>query len=218
VPTKRPREKAAPAVVEHPGQVMRTTGTQTVALTFDDGPDPRYTPRLLAMLRQHGVKATFCVIGVNVHSHPELIQAIVRDGHSLCNHTWQHDLRLGTRSREAIAADLQRTNAEIHRAVPGVPIRYFRHPGGNFTPAAVQVAADLGMASVGWTVDPSDWNTPAYGGGMTGHIISNVEAQTGPGGIVLSHDGGGDRGATMNAYQTLLPWLAARFTLVRLPD
>jgi peptidoglycan/xylan/chitin deacetylase (PgdA/CDA1 family) len=197
--------------------VLKTTGSAGVALTFDDGPSPEYTPQILALLRKHGVKATFCLIGVNVRSHPDLVQAIVRDGHTLCNHTWSHDLNLGRRSPEEIRSDLRRTSDEIHAAVPGAPIKYFRHPGGNFTPAAVKIAREMGMTSIGWTVDPRDWETGRQGSAMTGHIVAAVERYTTAGAIVLSHDGGGDRHWTVEAYQTLLPWLAQRFKLVAMP-
>ncbi|MET7395493.1 polysaccharide deacetylase family protein [Dactylosporangium sp. NPDC005572] len=198
--------------------IHRTTGTAAVALTFDDGPGPE-TPRLLAMLREQGIKATFCVIGVNVQEYPQYVQEIVRDGHTLCNHTWKHDTSLGKKSADKIRADLQRTNDEIHKAVPDVPIKYFRHPGGNFTPAAVQVATELGMVSIGWTVDPFDWNLQKWKGQqMTNHIIATVRNNTKPGAIILSHDGGGDRSATIAAYKTLLPELKAKFTLEALPQ
>ncbi|MEU7865810.1 polysaccharide deacetylase family protein [Dactylosporangium sp. NPDC049140] len=197
--------------------IIRTTGDATVALTFDDGPGPD-TPKILQMLRDQGIKATFCLIGVNVQEYPQYVQAIVKDGHTLCNHTWKHDESLGKKSADVIRADLQKTNDEIHKAVPDAQIKYFRHPGGNFTPTAVQIASDLGMKSIGWSVDPSDWNTKKWSGQqMTNHICSNVRNNTKPGSIVLSHDGGGDRSATMAAYKTLLPELKGKFTLVALP-
>lgn len=198
--------------------IMRQTGGAQVALTFDDGPSAD-TPRLLAMLRQHDIKATFCVVGVAVQEFPQYVQEIVKDGHTLCNHTWKHDDKLGRKSADTIRADLQRTNDEIRKAVPDAQIKYFRHPGGNFTPSAVQIAADLGMVSLGWTVDPSDWNTKKWPGDqMTQHIITCVRNNTKPGGVILSHDGGGDRSATLAAYKTLLPELKQQFTLVAMPN
>jgi peptidoglycan-N-acetylglucosamine deacetylase len=201
-----------------PGGIIRGTGSAAVALTFDDGPGA-YTPQILALLRQYHVHATFCLIGVNVAANPGLVQAIVRDGHTLCNHTWRHDLNLGSRTPAAIRADLQRTNDAIHRAVPGVPIRYFRNPGGLFTPGTVAAARELGMASLGWNGDPSDWNVKAYPPGptMTGHIVAYVRAVMRPGMVLLSHDGGGDRSGTVAAYRILLPELLARYELVALP-
>jgi peptidoglycan-N-acetylglucosamine deacetylase len=204
-----------------PGTVARTTGSDAVALTFDDGPGDQ-TLAILALLRENGVKATFCLIGIHVRERPDLVQAIVRDGHTLCNHTWLHDMRLGQRSAAEIRSDLQRTSDEIHRAVPGVPIKYFRHPGGMWTPAAVSIAQEMGMTSLGWDVDPSDWNVAGWspGASMTNHIIGNVEQHVHPGAIVLSHDAGGDRSSTVAAYRTLLPYLLneRHLSLVPLPN
>jgi peptidoglycan/xylan/chitin deacetylase (PgdA/CDA1 family) len=197
-----------PAAIFTPGVVAKTTSTDGVALTFDDGPDNQTMP-MLNLLRTWGVKATFCVIGSNVREHPGLVQAIVRDGHTLCNHTWNHDLGLGQRSADEIHADLQRTTDEIHKAVPGVPVKYFRHPGGNWTPTAVQVAQEMGMAPIDWDTDPTDWDTAAYavGPAMISQIVETVEQGVQPGSIVLSHDGGGDRTSTVAAYEKLLPYL-----------
>jgi peptidoglycan/xylan/chitin deacetylase (PgdA/CDA1 family) len=213
VPASAPVPAVPSSPPVSPGQppaatVLRETGSADVALTFDDGPDAQ-TPAILGLLRQYRVKATFCLIGVNVQARPDLVQAIVRDGHTLCNHTWHHDMALGTRSPDAIRADLQRTTDEIHKAVPGAPVRYFRHPGGKWTPAAVSVAHDLGMTSLGWDVDPGDWNLPAWPSreALTQHIVTNVRAHVHPGSIVLSHDGGGVRTATVDAYRQLLPYL-----------
>ncbi|GEM_PF-1238438 len=215
VPVVRSAARSWPPV--GPDGIARTTGTADVALTFDDGPGAN-TPQILAALRTYGIKATFCVIGVYVMANPGLLQAIVREGHTLCNHSWRHDLALGTHSPAAIREDLQRTNDEIHKVVPGVPVRYFRHPGGNFTPNAVSVARELGMISLGWAVDPWDWNLSAYppGAAMIEHIVS-VLIRTGPGAIVLSHDGGGDRSSTVTAYRILLPYLRDRYPLIDLP-
>jgi peptidoglycan/xylan/chitin deacetylase (PgdA/CDA1 family) len=195
-----------------------TTGTADVALTFDDGPSD-FTPKLLDLLRQNGIKATFCLIGVNVRDHPDMVKQIVKDGHTLCNHSWKHDLKLGNETADQIRADLQATNDEIHKIVPDAPIKYFRNPGGNFTTESVEVAKELGMASIGWSVDPTDWNTEKYTDGpkMTNHILATVRNHTKAGSIVLSHDGGGDRKSTMAAYKTLLPELKSKFTLTALP-
>ena len=216
VPTPDP--STPPVLTPDPLAVLHNTGRPQVALTFDDGPDGA-TPQILALLRQHRVKATFCVIGVNIHSNEDKLRQIVADGHTLCNHTWSHDLRLGTRNPEVIRSDLQRTNDEIHRVVPGAPIRYFRHPGGNFTAAAVAISRELGMTSISWDVDPRDWEVKRYGsgGGMTNHIVNTVTSATRPGSIVLSHDGGGPRAATVAAYTALLPWLLDRYELFALP-
>jgi len=193
------------------------TGTSAVALTFDDGPDPVQTPRLLDLLATNHVKATFCLVGQNVAAHPDLVRRIVAEGHTLCNHTWRHSLTLGKQKPAEIRADLQRTNDAIHAAVPGAEIKYMRAPGGNFTPNFVKVAADLGMSSIYWQVDPRDWDHPA-GESDAAHrakVISAVKTQAHPGSIVLSHDYA--QPDTIAAYRTLIPWLQHRYQLIPLP-
>lgn len=189
-----------------------STGSPRVALTFDDGPDLRYTPQVLALLRQYGVKATFCVVGENAAEHPDLIRAIVAEGHTLCNHSWNHDIALGKRAATVIRSDLLRTNAAIRAAVPNARIAYFRQPGGAWTNPVVSACEQLGMTPLHWTVDPSDWQAPG-----AARITATVLGQTAPGSIVLMHDAGGNRAGTVQALQRLLPVLMTRFQLEALP-
>ena len=194
-----------------PYGTQKGTGSQAVALTFDDGPDPTWTPRILAVLREYRIKATFCVIGVHARDHPDLIRAIVQDGHSLCNHSWDHNLYLGQASWEELQRNLERTNAAIRHAVPDAEINYFRQPGGNWTQRSVSVARAMGMSPLHWSVDPQDWRKPPAS--AISHTVVN---QTHPGAVVLLHDGGGDRSATYQAVQDFLPVLRERFWLVAL--
>ncbi|WP_425293460.1 polysaccharide deacetylase family protein [Micromonospora cremea] len=189
-----------------------TTGNTRLALTFDDGPDPRYTPQVLATLREFDVKATFCVVGENAQYHPDLIQAIVADGHTLCNHSWNHDVTLGNRSADVIRADLLRTNEAIRAAVPDAPIVWYRQPGGAWTYPVVSVAQQLGMTPLHWSVDPSDWEAPG-----AGKIAASVVKQVEPGSVVLLHDAGGERQGTVDALRRILPDLTQRFELEALP-
>ncbi|MFG1675499.1 polysaccharide deacetylase family protein [Micromonospora sp. NPDC049282] len=189
-----------------------STGSSRVALTFDDGPDPRWTPQVLALLSQYGVKATFCVVGENAESYPDLVRSIAAEGHTLCNHSWKHDVNLGKRSPETIRADLRRTNDAILAAVPNAHVAYYRQPGGVWTPQVMSTCANLGLTPLHWSVDPSDWKAP----GATA-IERTVRSQTEPGSIVLMHDAGGDRSGTVTALQRLLPELLGRFELEPLP-
>ncbi|MGC4836542.1 polysaccharide deacetylase family protein [Micromonospora vinacea] len=189
-----------------------TTGTPRLALTFDDGPDPRYTPQVLALLSEYDVRATFCVVGENAQNHPELVQSIVDAGHTLCNHSWHHDVGLGARSADAIRSDLLRTNAAIRAAVPNAPIVWYRQPGGAWTYPVVSVAQQLGMTPLHWSVDPSDWELPG-----ASKITATVLSQAEPGSVVLLHDAGGDRQGTVEALRRILPDLTARFELEALP-
>jgi peptidoglycan/xylan/chitin deacetylase (PgdA/CDA1 family) len=193
-----------------PARSMASTGDSSVALTFDDGPSDE-TAGLLDLLARYHIKATFCLIGEQVWHYREVVRRIVREGHTLCDHSWDHDESLGRRSAATIRADMLRTNAAIHRVVPDAKIMYFRHPGGNFTARSNRICENLGMRPLFWDVDPRDWARPGVG-----HIESVVGGQTHRGSIVLSHDGGGDRSQTMAAYRRLLPALAHRFHLVAL--
>ncbi|MBO4208294.1 polysaccharide deacetylase family protein, partial [Micromonospora echinofusca] len=189
-----------------------TTGSNQVALTFDDGPDPKWTPQTLELLRRYQVKATFCLVGQNAQRYPDLVRAIVAEGHTLCNHSWNHDLLLGSRSPQVIETDLLRTNQAIWAAAPGARVAYYRQPGGNWTYPVVLIAQELGMTALHWTVDPKDWNRPG-----AGSIAAVVTGSTVPGSVVLLHDAGGDRQGTIVALGTILPNLVRRFQLDALP-
>lgn len=192
-----------------PAGTVRKTGSDAVALTFDDGPWDD-TPAVLDLLAQHHVKATFCMVGRQVAARAGMIQRMVAEGHTLCNHSWSHDEMLRTRTHEQIRSDMQRTNDAIRAVAPGAVIGYFRAPGGNWSPDIVSIAASLGMTSISWTVDPRDWNGPGVQS-----IIHTVLTHTRPGGIVLLHDGAGPQ--TVTALRTILSDLAGRFTLIALP-
>jgi len=193
------------------------TGTSGVALTFDDGPYPEHTPQILDVLRDNGIKATFCVIGRNAHTYPDLIRRIHNEGHSFCNHTWRHDMELRSKDEGAIRDDLAATINAIREAAPSAKVGYFRAPGGYFDPRLVNIARSMGMTSIFWHVDTRDWEFSKYGRGepMVNHIVSSVQQSTRPGSIVLSHDN--LKPDTVAAYRYLLPWLKARFTLIALP-
>ncbi|MFU8872297.1 polysaccharide deacetylase family protein [Micromonospora sp. SL4-19] len=210
-PTTPPKPKLRPLPKTLPAGLKRGSGDRAVALTFDDGPDPRWTPQILDQLRAAHVTATFCLIGKQAQRHPELVARIVREGHQLCNHSWRHDLNLGRRPVAEIKADLLRTNEAIRAAVPDAQITWFRQPGGRWTPEEVSVARQLGMRPLHWTVDPQDWNHP-----NAKTIIKRVEAAARPGSIVLMHDGGGDRKQTMAACRHLIPDLKQRYGISRL--
>jgi peptidoglycan-N-acetylglucosamine deacetylase len=212
---------AAPGVAQGhhggPANSLMVTGTRGVALTFDDGPDPATTPQLLDLLAKHHVKATFCLVGENVKAFPDLVRRIADEGHTLCNHTWNHSLTLGKKKPAAIRADLEKTNAAIRAAVPGAEIKYMRAPGGNFTPAFVKTANELGMVSIYWQVDTRDWD---HSGGESdpahvANVVKAVKKQTSKGAIILSHDYA--QPDTIQAYRKLLPWLKSRYTLIPLP-
>jgi peptidoglycan/xylan/chitin deacetylase (PgdA/CDA1 family) len=205
------RSTALPGGGDGPSGSLRTTGTSAVALTFDDGPSPVWTPKVLALLKRYHLHATFCLIGEQVKEYPKLVARIVAGGHTLCNHSWDHDEFMYQRSTTYIRSELTRTDKAIRKAAPGATVRYYRQPGGNWSKRIVRVSRQLGMAPLDWSVDPSDWKRPP-----ASSIIANVKSNTGHGSIVLMHDGGGDRSHTYAALRTLLPYLSRRYDLIRL--
>lgn len=200
-----------------PGRSIRRTGNATVALTFDDGPDPVNTPALLDVLKENGVKATFCLVGFRARDYPDIVRRIAAEGHTLCNHSWQHLLNLAERDDSYLWWDLNRTNEAIRAAVPDAKIEYFRAPGGHFTDRLTSFSDRLAMKPIYWHVDDECWKVADYGKGqrMVDHITWVVQHQTRPGSIILSHDNA--KPHTVAAYRTLVPWLKSRFALAALP-
>ncbi|GAA4913085.1 peptidoglycan/xylan/chitin deacetylase (PgdA/CDA1 family) [Stackebrandtia albiflava] len=218
-PSPSPTESPEPVAVvpdeswSGPSGSMAVTGSDAVALTFDDGPSPAWTPHVLNTLRDWQVKATFCVVGTEVRANPELVKAIVADGHTLCNHSWHHETRLGHESATKIRRNLERTNDAIRDIVPDAYIGYYRQPGGQWTERVVRIAMEMGMVPLHWSVDPSDWDKST----RSSHIERNVLGHTSAGSIILMHDGGGDRRRTSDALGPILSELTSRFRLIALP-
>lgn len=209
---KRPKVNAP-----GPSGSQRGTGTDAVALTFDDGPDPDVTPKLLDLLKKYDVKATFCLVGHRVRDNKQLVRRIADEGHTLCNHSWQHLEDLRDRADKYMFRDLEATNEQLHKAAPGAPIKYFRAPYGNFSPKLVAFAAKLGMTALYWDVDDQCYLTAKYGtdAEMRKHMFNVVKRDTRKGSIILTHDN--RKPFTITAYETILPWLKKKFTLVPLP-
>lgn len=175
-----------------------------VLLSFDDGPDGRWTPRVLDILRDKGVKAMFCVVGAQAARHPGLVKRIHAEGHTLCNHTEHHDLRLPLRSPLHVTKEIEGTSHRI-RALTGAPPRFYRGPGGSMSPFIVSEAHRLGMRVLAWNVDPGDYRRPGAEN-IQDRIAVNMRA----GGVALMHDGGGDRSQTVAQLPGLVDRLLAQ--------
>jgi peptidoglycan/xylan/chitin deacetylase (PgdA/CDA1 family) len=215
-PTTPPPVVAAPKPKPKPAGggpfgSMQLTGHKQVALTFDDGPHPVWTPKVLDRLKATHVKATFCLVGSQVKKYPDLVKRIVREGHTLCNHSWNHELDLGKRPVKDIRANLEATDRAIRQAVPNAKIRYFRQPGGEWTANVVNVAASLGMLPLGWDVDPRDWEISD-----AKVISSRVISHSRPGSIILMHDGGGDQKATLAACPNVINAMRSKYGITQL--
>lgn len=181
-----------------------------VAIGFDDGPDTD-TPAFVRMLASNHAAATFFMIGEQVNStFRETMLRELREGDVLGDHTFTHpDL---TRTGD-VRGQLQRTLSVI-RAQTGYTPCVFRPPYGSYNSSVVRTAASLGLATVTWNVDPSDYTQPG-----TGAIEQRVLAQVQPGSIIISHDGGGPRGQTLAAYPTIISALRRRgYGIVTIPQ
>jgi peptidoglycan/xylan/chitin deacetylase (PgdA/CDA1 family) len=187
-------------------------GPKVMALTFDDGPSPQYTPQVLDVLRDHGVRATFFVCGDNVIQYPDVIRRAIAEGHVIGNHTWSHP-DLADLSAAEIRDQVQRTQQAVTDTAGHTPV-LFRAPYGDFTDTTLDICADLALRPISWSVDPEDWANPG-----TSTIVDRVLAGAATGAIVLHHDGteggdddpapgsGGDRSQTVAALTSYLPQL-----------
>jgi peptidoglycan/xylan/chitin deacetylase (PgdA/CDA1 family) len=176
---------------------------KVVALSFDDGPDPTFTPQVLSVLQQFGVKATFCVIGRAARQHPDLVRAIRDQGHLLCDHTESHphlDRVAPGQLGDQIAGPVA-----YCQLVLGQHLAFMRPPYGSTNQAVVDTARNQGLRVLEWSVDPKDYTKPP-----AGTIVSRVVGAVRPGGIVLMHDGGGDRSQTVAALPVIITQLQAQ--------
>lgn len=164
------------------------TDEPVVALTFDDGPDPEFTPHVLDVLAHYDVRATFMLVGARVDTSPDLVRRAVADGHELGNHTYTHP-SLAMLDHDQTMLELERTAIAIDGAAPGVGVRWFRPPRGILTGAAAQAAGVHGYDTVMWsrTRGPSRTTSPSA-------VADYVNRKLDPGTIVLLHDSLGAAG------------------------
>ena len=175
---------------------QKKVSRKIIALTFDDGPDPHYTPQVLQILDQYHAKATFFLVGSRAAKHPGLVEAILRAGHDIANHSWFHVnawFQLPLQTIREISA----TRNELQR-LSGRAIRYYRPPWGMFNAVTRFACATLGLHPVLWSVSSYDWRT----GDTTRDIVRRV-CQSQAGDIVLMHDNGGAPGAPLNTIRAL---------------
>jgi peptidoglycan/xylan/chitin deacetylase (PgdA/CDA1 family) len=203
-------ELVAPGPVVPRAEVLnKLVDSHTVALTFDDGPDPRWTPRVLAVLRRHGAVATFCMIGRNAVANPSLVKQVVDAGNRLCDHSRTHDGQLPDRPPDTISDEVVGAQDTLSAAGGGAPVQWFRAPGGNWSPNVSTLSAQHGMQPLGWNVDPRDWERPGAAAIVTA-VQEEIHQQAPDGAIILMHDGGGPREETVAALEQLIPWLVAQ--------
>jgi cellulose synthase/poly-beta-1,6-N-acetylglucosamine synthase-like glycosyltransferase/peptidoglycan/xylan/chitin deacetylase (PgdA/CDA1 family)/spore germination protein YaaH len=185
-------------------------GPHQVALTFDDGPNPEWTPRILDILKAYNVKAAFFLVGAHAEEYPGLVRRIVAEGHEIGNHTYYHP-NLAECWPEHIRLELNATQLLIE-TITGRSTTLFRppyaadtHPSKITELSPLQLAQDLGYLVVLENIDPQDWARPG-----ADVILQRVKQQRGDGSIILLHDGGGDREQTVEALPGILEYLKTR--------
>lgn len=153
-----------------------------IAMTFDDGPHPVLTPKLLDLLKAHGIKATFFLIGQNAAKYPDIVRRIVAEGHEIGNHTWSHP-QLTKLAPGELHDEITKTS-DVLATITGHPPALMRPPYGATSPLINQwLAREFGMKVIIWSVDPLDWRYHD-----SAHVESVILAETKPGAIILSHD------------------------------
>ena len=175
--------------------------SNTVSMTFDDGPHPKLTPRLLDLLKERGIKATFFVIGKCVAEYPDIAKRIVDEGHEIANHTWNHP-QLPKLSPTAFAAEITQTNEAIKQATGILPVT-MRPPYGAINAGITKrLNEEYGLSVILWSVDPQDWKIR-----KADHVSSHIIKNAAPGAIILAHD---IHASTIDAMPAALDALQAK--------
>lgn len=174
-----------------------------VALTFDDGPDPRFTTQILNILRENNIKATFFLIGKNVQRFPHLVKQEVDEGHAIGSHSWEHK-ELPKLTPQQLHEDLKKTKEEIKKA-SGKDILFLRPPYGA-TKGIEEKLKKEGYVIINWDVDTVDWKP----GRTPQQIVDVIQKETQPGSIILFHDAGGNRSATVSVLPQVIQQLKSK--------
>ncbi len=182
-----------------------------IALTFDDGPHPVYTPEVLALLKQHGIQATFFSIGKNVMQHPGIVKQIHDAGHTVGSHSYSHAPMIDFNGKNSWLNELRQTDSAIAQAVGRKP-RFFRPPYGVTTPHLANAIRTSGHTVVGWRVRPYD----TLEGRPSAQIVRIILEKVKPGTIILLHD---THDRIVPVLEQLLPELLRRgYTLVTVAE
>lgn len=191
--------------------IAKGSPAKVIALTFDDGPWPKSTAQVLNILKKNNVKATFFVVGRQVQSYPQLTKQVVAEGHAIANHSWSHQYH--AYSGPAAARELDSTANLVYK-LTGVKTTLFRPPAGIMNNGLVASAHQKKYAVVMWSADSLDWRYRS-----SSALVNSVLREAKPGGIVLMHDGGGDRSKTIQALPQLIAQLKKRgYNFVTVPQ
>jgi peptidoglycan/xylan/chitin deacetylase (PgdA/CDA1 family) len=191
-----------------------------LALTYDDGPNPAWTPRLLEVLAEHKVQASFFMLGKFVKAERDLARRVFEAGHVIGNHTWNHP-KLSSASDAQVLEELTRTN-DILAQIVGKPVRFFRPPFGARRPYVLKLARQLGLIPVTWNAMTRDWKETS-GDRIATSLMNKIDRnqRRGCASNIVLHDGnhrasGADRGPSIAATGQLLERYAGSHTFVTL--
>ncbi|MEC0229285.1 polysaccharide deacetylase family protein [Paenibacillus alba] len=186
-----------------------------IALTFDDGPDTRFTPKVLDVLKANQVKATFFVLGSKASSYPDVIRRIVNEGHVIGNHSYSH-ANLPKLTVDKFQSQIINTESVLQGLIGYAP-KLIRPPYGAINEEQVRWVADHHYLIVNWNVDSLDWKSLS-----SDQVLNNIMQQTKPGSIILQHSGGADSQDLSGTVQALGPLIsklkAAGYTFVTVPE
>jgi len=183
----------------------RSSSAKAIALTFDDGPQPTYTTRILDILAEHHAQATFFVLGIYAKKYPQIIRRQIAEGHEVAIHSWAHG-RYTQMSAAAMANDIARCE-KLLRSIARAPVslNWFRPPYGAKNATVERVIADAGLRMAMWSVDPADWRQPG-----SEALYQRVMSHAYSGAVVLMHDGPAHREGTVKALRRIIPGLQKR--------
>ncbi|MEY9092338.1 NUDIX hydrolase N-terminal domain-containing protein [Paenibacillus sp. RC84] len=180
-------------------------GENKIYLTFDDGPDPVYTPQILDLLKKYGITCTFFLMGERVREHPHIVKRILDEGHAIGNHTYTHPYMVLLNEKE-LNEELSRTDEAIRDAVGFAPV-LFRPPYGLLNQGDIDLVRARGYEIMMWSeeFEMFDWSFPGVD-----NMVRLIEEKTEAGSIILLHDGGGNREETVRTVEKVVPLLLER--------
>ncbi|WP_405080078.1 polysaccharide deacetylase family protein [Paenibacillus chitinolyticus] len=180
-------------------------GENKIYLTFDDGPDPVYTPQILDLLKKYGITCTFFLIGERVRQHPHIVKRILDEGHAIGNHTYTHPFMILLNEKE-LNEELSLTDEAIRDAVGFAPV-LFRPPYGLLNQGTIDSLRARGYEIMMWSeeLEMFDWSFPGVD-----NMVRLIEEKTESGSMILLHDGGGNREETVRTLEKVIPLLLER--------
>ncbi|HHY73312.1 MAG TPA: polysaccharide deacetylase family protein [Bacillus bacterium] len=206
-----------PLQTKYPNTIIYKANTKekVIALTFDDGPDNRFTPLILDILKKYDVKATFFLLGTRVRAYPDVTKRIYNDGHVIGNHTYWHPVLTNTGVKNMIW-EIEKNEKEI-MSIIGARTDLFRAPYGALDEKMLKQLENMEYRCIGWSVDSQDWKSLS-----SDDIKRNVLNAAHPGAIILMHSAGHwtqDLTGTANALNDLIPYLKKKgYVFVTIPE